>query len=361
MKIAYSRMAIERKRKYQIITKIVQENGKKSVWKYAACAEAGKHIENTYHNESLLEAVYGEYLLHGKLDDGCFVTPFVEGETLGSRLRESIEERDEETTRALLWQWRKLIAGNPSNICKFTSSEKFEEIFGHADDLTGMEATIVSNLDCSAENIFFTSDHKIKIIDYEWVFEFPIPIELTFYRGVKMFFAGNPGLIDWKTLLKYTEINEEHCQKYERLVDAFANYVYLDKEGQINYALMGEKFKIGKTLKKARDTFQYRFPYNVVPEGTEIILYGAGQVGEEFSRLINLTKYCQIAAWIDKKTDFYSKQGLLVKGISEIKLYRYDYVLIAVYQKHVAEEIRKELIAQGVEEEKIVWEMPQLL
>lgn len=361
MKVLYSRLDAGRKREYQIITKIVLENGEKSVWKYAACKEAGKHIENIYRNESLLETAYGEYLLRGKLDDGYLVTPFVEGETLGNRLRKSIEMHDEETTRALLRQWKKLIAGKQSNICGFSSSKEFEEIFGYADDLTGMEATSVSNLDCSAENIFFTPDNKIRIIDYEWVFDFSIPVEMSFYRGVRMFFASNQGLIDWKLLLHYIGINEEHCRKYEQMIDAFADYVYVDKEKQINYALMGGKFKIGRVLEKNREAFGYRFPYALIQEGKKIILYGAGNVGEEFYRLIKLTKYCQITAWIDKNAELYRKQGLEVSDIQEIKHCSYDYVLVAVYQDKVAEEIRKELEIYGVESGKIVWEKPQLL
>lgn len=361
MKCLYSKLAAGRKKEYQIITNIVLENGEKWVQKKAACEEAKSHIVNTYHNEELMAPIYGDYLLRGRLEDCQLITPFVAGESLGSRLRECIKTQNNEALVLLLRQWKNLIAGNQSNICKFAPSKEFELIFGNGSDLIGVNASMISNFDCSAENIFYTQEDGIKIIDYEWVFPFSIPIELSFYRALKMFFACNQGLIDWKTLLDLAEIDQKYCHSYELMTDAFAAYVYIDKERDINYSLMGEKFKTGRVLERNREAFQYRFPYHLVPEGKRIILYGAGNVGEEFNRLLKLTNYCQIAAWTDKRAELYRKQNLPVVDINEIVNCTYDYVLVAVYQEKVAEEIREELKRYGVESEKIVWGKPQML
>lgn len=362
MKIIYSRAAQGRRRQFQIVTQIVLEEGKRYVIKEAACAEAKKHVENTFHNETVISAVYGEHLLRGQWVEGHVLTPYIEGETLGSRLRRYLdEERDEQKARILLRQWKELLIGDEKNICKFVPSKEFEAVFGGADDLEGIEATAVSNFDCSAENIFFLQEGGIKIIDYEWVFQFPIPVEMSFYRVLKTFFECNRGLVDWKKLLELSGLNGECSQRYDRMVDAFAKYTSVDRERGIDYALMGKKFKSGKMLEGKQEAFLYRFPYGLIPEESHIVLYGAGSVGEDFHRLIKTTNYCQLAAWTDKNAGLYRRQGLPVSDMEEIQGISYDYILIAVYLEEVAEEIRGELEAYGIDSDKIVWGKPQLL
>ncbi len=361
MKVIYSRSAQGRKRQYQILTKIVLVDGKKYVIKEAACAEAKKHVENTFHNETMIGTVYGDYLLRGQWVDGKLFTPFIEGETLGSRLRRYLlEKAEEEKIRDLLRQWRELIIGSKSNICKFAFSKEFEEVFGVAGDLEGTDATVISNFDCSAENIFFQQNDRIKIIDYEWVFPFCIPIEMSFYRVLKMFFECNQGLVEWKRLLELSELDGERCRRYDRIIDSFAEYTSVDKEKNINYALMGKKFKTGKKLEGNREAFLYRFPYDLIPEGKKIILYGAGRVGEDYYRLIKMTNYCQLVAWTDKNAAHYRRQGMTVSDMEEVRSLSYDYMLIAVYQEKVEKEIRTELEAHGVDLDKIVWGKPQI-
>lgn len=362
MKVIYSRLAQGRKREFQIITRIVLAEGNKYVQKEAICAEARQHVENTFHNESLIAPVYGNRLLRGQYVEGRLMTPFIQGETLGSRLREYLGEQDgEEKVRALLRQWRELMIGNEKNLCKFTPSKEFEAVFGEADELQGFEATAISNFDCSAENIFFLQNGEIKIIDYEWVFPFRIPVEMSFYRVLKTFFECNQGLTDWKRLLELAGIAGDRLGRYDRMIESFAEYTSLDKERNVDYALSGKKFKEGKILERNKGAFLYRFPYDLIPEGSEIVLYGAGRVGEDFYKLLRMTEYCRIAAWTDKSAPLYRKQGLPVSDFGEIGHCPYDYVLIAVFQEKVAEEIKKELAAYGVDADRIVWEKPRLL
>lgn len=362
MKVLYSRMAQGRKKKFQIITRIVCADGKKYVLKEAACTEALEHVENTFRNESVMEPVYGEYVLHGQWEEGKLLTPYIEGQTMGGRLREYLAETEnEEKISALLRQWRNLIAGNDKNICQFIPSKDFETVFGKAQELEGVGATRISNFDCSAENIFFVEGSGIKIIDYEWVFPFPVPVGMSFYRVLRAFFECNQGLTDWKKLLELAEIDGENCAVYDRMIESFADYTSVDEEKGIDYAWMGKAFKTGKILERNKGAFLYRFPYDLIPEGTKIVLYGAGRVGEDYYKLIKMTDYCQIALWADKNAVLYRKQGLQVADVGDVRDCSYDYLLIAVYQENVAEEISSELEAYGVCPEKIVWGKPVLL
>ena len=51
-----------------------------------------------------------------------------------------------------------------------------------------MECGKEMNIDMSFDNIITDqTDNKYKIIDYEWVFPFPIPVKFVIYRAVVCF------------------------------------------------------------------------------------------------------------------------------------------------------------------------------
>ena len=103
---------------------------------------------------------------------------------------------------------------------------------------------------------------------------------------------------------------------------------------------------------------KYLFPFNAIEKGANIALYGAGRVGEAFFQQLKATCYANVLMWCDK--NYRNMRGeekisdpLMIHNIP------YDYVLIAVKNEKTAEEIKDELIAIGIDENKIVWISPQ--
>ncbi len=97
------------------------------------------------------------------------------------------------------------------------------------------------------------------------------------------------------------------------------------------------------------------FPYCKVCSGSDIILYGAGDVGQAYFEQIRMTGYCHIVKWVDKYWDRYEGLGLQIEPVSKIADLKYDFIVIAVFNIRVAVEISKELAEIGVDKEKIVW------
>lgn len=97
------------------------------------------------------------------------------------------------------------------------------------------------------------------------------------------------------------------------------------------------------------------FPRDAVEKGSNVILYGAGKVGESYYRQILESNYCNIIAWADKNND---GTGDIIDPV-QIRNLEYSKIIIAVYSKVLAEEIRDELIELGINKEKIVWAEPQ--
>lgn len=92
-----------------------------------------------------------------------------------------------------------------------------------------------------------------------------------------------------------------------------------------------------------------------------IIIYGAGIVGQGY--YAQLCKYdsCRIAGWVDADYRNIHFDFTDVVGIEEMKKLQYDLILIAVKNSDTANEIRGQLEAIGVPEWKIVWEKPKSL
>lgn len=92
------------------------------------------------------------------------------------------------------------------------------------------------------------------------------------------------------------------------------------------------------------------FPFDKVPKGSRIVLYGAGEVGKQFYRQITETKSCEIVLWLDKNADGIStKKPEAIKNTSN-----YDLVVIAIKNGITAFDVKSLLVSYGVPDDKIL-------
>lgn len=108
---------------------------------------------------------------------------------------------------------------------------------------------------------------------------------------------------------------------------------------------------------KYRNTFDERnqkiwgFPYTKIEMGSRVILYGAGDMGNDFKRQIWETDYCRLVLVVDRN----SRQiGGAVQAPEEIRNVEFDYILIAIANKEVVREVKEYLKELQVAEEKII-------
>lgn len=108
-------------------------------------------------------------------------------------------------------------------------------------------------------------------------------------------------------------------------------------------------------MPKAR-ILRYINPLINEPMGKRVVLYGAGVVGKDYySHMLRMKK--EPVLWVDQQYEKYQEE-YPVKAIEELERVAYDVLLIAVKSETLAENIKEELIARGVEKEKIVWKEP---
>lgn len=95
---------------------------------------------------------------------------------------------------------------------------------------------------------------------------------------------------------------------------------------------------------------KYLFPYEMIPQGARVVLYGGGNVGRELARQIRWNRYCEIVAWVDEKAE-----ELELDSIECLMELDYDYIIIGTTKLLAVEEIRKKIQELGVEERKVIW------
>lgn len=90
----------------------------------------------------------------------------------------------------------------------------------------------------------------------------------------------------------------------------------------------------------------------------EVVLYGAGKVGEDYQKKLKESEKIHLCGWVDKNFAVCQEKGLDVQPVESIRGSDYDYILIAVKNELVFYEIKAELMQMGIREEKIIWGKP---
>lgn len=91
----------------------------------------------------------------------------------------------------------------------------------------------------------------------------------------------------------------------------------------------------------------------------KIILYGAAIVGQSYRIFLQRNTSHSVVKWVDRNWKKYVEKGLQVDEISVIENTEYDFILLAVQRKKLADKIRANLHeCFNIDDEKIYWESP---
>lgn len=187
--LLYVKYSVERGERYRIRTEIVRKaDGTKVVRKVPYGEAAAEHVKNMKHWETVLRR---EYEPAGVLVNRCALTEqgaefeFIKGETLEERMDQCLEKNDLngliEEMKAYTKKLEMLLKPEP-----FHAGEAFREIFGDIAFTTPQRGAKINDMDLIFSNILI-KDEKWNIIDYEWTFDFQIPIKFLIYRALKLY------------------------------------------------------------------------------------------------------------------------------------------------------------------------------
>lgn len=121
----------------------------------------------------------------------------------------------------------------------------------------------------------------------------------------------------------------------------------------LNNKKIWERKELAKEIED-ENIIKYRFPYQEIPYGSRVVLYGAGAVGRKIYEAQKKRKLYNIIAWVDKKYEEYIEQGLEVAAPDSLLSVEYDYIVVAVEEESVFCSIRQDILAHGWDRGKVI-------
>ena len=224
--VIYSKFSNERREEYRIRTDIVEdENGRKFVRKFPMSQKAKKHINRIYdmyfvlkNNTQQLPVRFN--VCHKKEDFMEF--EYIQGENLEKILNRYLSEGKENKVKSIINNLVQLIKKMENS--QFVEDQQFKHFFGEC-KFEGIPAIKGADIDLIFSNIYY-SDGVFNIIDYEWSFDFPIPINYILYR---ILYFQAPEEIRKMNFCREYGISEEEERVYEKMEDHFMRFVYKDQ------------------------------------------------------------------------------------------------------------------------------------
>ncbi len=202
-RLLYEKLSNERNPKYNIITDIVERDGTKVVIKRPYDSKAKDHILRVFDSYRGLQNI-----LQGS--DFCVNESTLVGDSIESEFLEG-QHLTADDAPAYIEAVKNAYMPHAK---EFVSSPAFEEVFGMVDLPRGVLASEFIDIDLIFENIIKTA-RGWEIIDYEWTFDFLIPINYVLYRASK--FSLLPGnLVDISDVERaiYQQMEDHFQSKY---------------------------------------------------------------------------------------------------------------------------------------------------
>lgn len=228
--IAFVKFSNDRGTIHNIRTYITRsEDGRMHLWKVPDTKEADGQILNLKKTEEALTRLYADSRFSMNTcmqqSDGMELA-FLMGHTLEEELDTLLDKGEPQAAVERMFE----VIGEIRS-CKeiqtFQMTEEFEKVFGSITLPEGLSAVPVSDIDMIMPNILVDEEGRWTVIDYEWSFHFPIPVNYIVYRAIHYYAdttAKRKELLSFG-LYERAGITEEEKVLYAEMEEAFQRYV----------------------------------------------------------------------------------------------------------------------------------------
>lgn len=151
-------------------------------------------------------------------------------------------------------------------------------------------------------------------------------------------------------------VKEDTLSNY--LIPSISNlYPKISKDLLENWYLQRKMLHLKSTLKQyGVDLPVYRYCEFEKLFDKRIVIYGAGNVGIDFLKQLSVYDKIDISGWVDQNYQNYQYDFREVKAVEEIRYLQWDYILVAVWDIKIAEQIKNALVKDyGIPEAYILW------
>lgn len=201
-KIVYAHYTRQREKAYQTRTVVIEGENEKYVEK--------KYIHDVEKKYNILEMMNSMYpVLQNEFANVIYLPAhpdqeekeegiryqFLTGETVERLIAQNVHDR-EKLLASLKEAFDYCFAYDADKETDFRVTDEYRAVFGETAVQAGAKALPVSNLDMSFGNLIL-QEQKIYCFDYEWVFDFPVPVDFmklrclnSFYTKYNMYFSS---------------------------------------------------------------------------------------------------------------------------------------------------------------------------
>lgn len=129
--------------------------------------------------------------------------------------------------------------------------------------------------------------------------------------------------------------------EYEKLF----RYHYDNKSNAIFRKAVDNGFLAYKIRYLAQSShYGFLFPFEDIPEKSNIVIWGAGNCGKFIYKLLKQNKWCKVILWIDTYCHGKIYDEVLIETPNMILQKEFDFLLIAVENKKIFETIKQEVL-----------------
>lgn len=146
---------------------------------------------------------------------------FLTGKTLDGELKELLEQGEAEKVREVLKRFVRDLESLA--VQPFVMTDRFREVFGEGVQLANAMSMKVTDIDLIFRNLIL--GEKWNVIDYEWSFDFPIPIRYVIYRAFEAFTDHESEEGQQADPYAVYPMEEWEKQIYEKMEQNFQRYV----------------------------------------------------------------------------------------------------------------------------------------
>ena len=229
--ILYAKISNERDARFQTVTTVLRRNGARYIKKRSLTFAAKDHVCGIVHKGQILRSTYANIenvtVCDVKTDGDGVLFEYVEGRRFDSIFADASRNGEAKQiieTLNCYWDWVK----GMQNLDAFYMTPEFLEVFGDvAIDPMAVAGTNV-NVDMIFSNLI--CNEKCNIIDYEWVFPFPVPLEYVLFKALFTSVEFSCLTEEIKhAVYQHFGLDENKCEQYMRMEKNFQSYVKGDK------------------------------------------------------------------------------------------------------------------------------------
>lgn len=194
--ILYTKYSSGRSRQFSIQTRIVSgRDGNNILYKKAEYPEGKAHIAHIAEASRRLAELWRErgQLLVNKCTPGDDRTTFeyLQGTTVEEELDRLLSQGKTQEAADML---RKTVlriqeSAAPKN---FRATPEFHNVFGDVQIPEDAPSFAVADVDLIFSNLLLTEDGRFHVLDYEWTFFFPVPVDYILFRALHYYLEGAP-------------------------------------------------------------------------------------------------------------------------------------------------------------------------